>query len=138
MGTRERSEVEVAADGCQFLWAGVRGECGACEQGRQEGRREGCSGRLLPASGGRGLLGRRRQRPAIANGSGHSFSDRLKSCEDSRHLARYEKLFDDWWERRSRNAMKAGPARLEAIREPIGEVLPPRQSRRIPIGSAGE
>mgnify|MGYP002620892522 CR=1 FL=1 len=30
-------------------------------------------------------------------------------------------------------------ARLEAIREPLGELLPPRgASRRIPIGTAGE
>ncbi|MEQ8377593.1 hypothetical protein [Parvibaculum sp.] len=132
------SEMEGPENRRHLLWTGLMRECRSYEQGLDEARRKGDSGKLLQASGGRGLLGRRKQTPALANGSGHSFSDRLKSCEDSRHLARYEKLFDDWWERRSRNAMKAGPARLEAIREPIGEVLPPRQSRRIPIGSAGE
>src|SRR5690606_6034499 len=98
----------------------------------------GDASKPLPAASGRGLLGRRKETPALVNGAAHSFGERLKACENSRQLGRYEKLFDEWWERRSRNAMKAGPARLEAIREPIGEVLPPRQSRRIFIGSAGE
>lgn len=127
------SEMEGPENRRHLLWTGLMRECRSYEQGLEEARRKGDT--LGQAS--RGILGRRKE--VALNGAATSFRDKLKICEDSRHLGRYEKLFDEWWERRSRNAMKAGPARLEAIREPIGELLPPRgASRRIPIGTAGE
>lgn len=132
------SEMEGPENRRHLLWTGLMRECRAYEQGLDEARRDGNKLSQASAPNGRGLLGRRKQAPALVNGAQSQFTDRLKACEDSRNLGRYEKLFDDWWERRSRNAMKAGPARLESVREPIGEVLPPRSSRRIPIGSAGE
>lgn len=133
------AEMEGPENRRHLLWTGLMRECRSYEQGLDEARRDGNKLSQAPAPNGRGLLGRRKQQaPALANGAQSQFTDRLKACEDSRNLGRYEKLFDDWWERRSRNAMKAGPARLEAVREPIGEVLPPHASRRIPIGSAGE
>jgi hypothetical protein len=121
-----------------LLWTGLMRECRSYEQGLDEARRGGDRLSQTQATNARGLLGRRKQTPALVNGAQAPFTDRLKACEQSRQLGRYEKLFDDWWERRSRNAMKAGPARLEVVREPIGEILPPLASRRIPIGSAGE
>ncbi|MDX5366044.1 MAG: hypothetical protein LPK88_06335 [Alphaproteobacteria bacterium] len=127
------SEMEGPENRRHLLWTGLMRECRFYEQGLEEARRKGDT--LGQTS--RGFLGRRKE--VALNGAATSFRDKLKVCEDSRHLGRYEKLFDEWWERRSRNAMKAGPARLEAIREPIGELLPPRGSaRRIPIGTAGE
>ncbi len=133
------SEMEGPENRRHLLWTGLMRECRSYEQGLDEARRKGDSGKLLQASGGRGLLGLLQADAACSPmDQGIPFPTGSSPVRISRHLARYEKLFDDWWERRSRNAMKAGPARLEAIREPIGEVLPPRQSRRIPIGSAGE
>src|SRR5690606_31973647 len=108
-----------------LLWTGLMRECRAYEQGLDEARRQGVLGRSSAAPSGRGLLGRRKE-PVVQTAPGESLADRLKVCENSRQLGRYEKLFDEWWERRSRNAMKAGPARLEAVREPIGEILPPK------------
>ena len=133
------SEMEGPENRRHLLWTGLMRECRSYEQGLDEARRDGnklAAGNMVV---GRGLLGRRKQQaPALASGANSQFADRLKACEDSRHLGRYEKLFDDWWERRSRNAMKAGPARLESVREPLGELIPPSASRRIPIGKAGE
>lgn len=126
------SEMEGPENRRHLLWTGLMRECRAYEQGLEEARRQGKAS-IADASSGRGFLGRRKETPALANGQAMQLSDRMKACEESRHLGRYEKLFDDWWERRSRNAMKAGPARLEAIREPVGELLPPRGSRRIPV-----
>tara|TARA_R110002110_G_scaffold18688_5_gene78322 strand:+ start:13593 stop:14711 length:1119 start_codon:yes stop_codon:yes gene_type:complete len=127
------SEMEGPENRRHLLWTGLMRECRAYEQGLDEARRDGKTV-LANASGGRGFLGRKKRSPALVNGHAAQFADRMKACEDSRHLGRYEKLFDDWWERRSRNAMKAGPARLEAIREPIGEVLSPRGALRLPTG----
>ncbi|MDP1625728.1 hypothetical protein [Parvibaculum sp.] len=125
------SEMEGPENRRHLLWTGLMRECRSYEQGLEEARRQGKTA-LSNGSGGRGFLGRRKE-PALLNGAASQFSDRMKACEESRHLARYEKLFDDWWARRSRNAMKAGPARLEAVREPIGELLPPSSGpRRIP------
>ena len=55
-------------------------------------------------------------------------------------MKRYEQLFDDWWERRSRNAMKAGPTAFGGIREPAAELLPPAAviHRRIVVERAAE
>ena len=132
------SEMEGPENRRHLLWTGLMRECRSYEQGLDEARRGGDRLSQTQATNARGLLGRRKQTPALVNGAQAPFTDRLKACEQSRQLGRYEKLFDDWWERRSRNAMKAGPARLEVVREPIGEILPPLASRRIPIGSAGE
>ena len=123
------AEMEGPENRRHLLWTGLMRECRAYEQGLDDARRNG----ILVAPR-RGFLGMRKEKLLV---NGHA-SDRVKACEDSRHLGRYEKLFDDWWERRSRNAMKAGPSRMEAVREPFGEILPPRGSRRIPIGRAGE
>jgi hypothetical protein len=65
-------------------------------------------------------------------------ADRLKACENARDIKRYEQLFDDWWERRSRNAMKAGPTAFSGIREPVAELIPPINVRRLPIDRAAE
>jgi hypothetical protein len=127
------TEMEGPENRRHLLWTGLMRECRAYEQGLEDARRNGVA--ALPRSGGRGFLGLRKDK-ALANGLGSA--ERVKACEDSRHLGRYEKLFDDWWERRSRNAMKAGPTRMEAVREPFGEILPPRGSRRIPVGGPGE
>ncbi|HCX67211.1 hypothetical protein [Parvibaculum sp.] len=132
------SEMEGPENRRHLLWTGLMRECRSYEQGLDEARREGNKISQADNSGVRGLLGRRRQAPVLANDAQSRFADRLKACEDSRCLGRYEKLFDDWWERRSRNAMKAGPARLEPVREPISEVIPPRSALRIPTGAAGE
>ena len=122
------AEMEGPENRRHLLWTGLMRECRSYEQGLEDARRNGVA--ALPRSG-RGFLGLRKDK-ALTSGLGGV--DRVKACEESRHLGRYEKLFDDWWERRSRNAMKAGPARLESVREPFGEILPPRGSRRIPIG----
>jgi len=119
------TEMEGPENRRHLLWTGLMRECRAYEQGLDDARRNG----ILVAPR-RGFLGMRKEKLLV---NGHA-SDRVKACEASRHLGRYEKLFDDWWERRSRNAMKAGPSRMEAVREPFGEILPPRGSRRIPVG----
>ncbi len=79
----------------------------------------------------------RRDEPQPTNVSG---ADRLKACDGSRDVKRYEQLFDDWWERRSRNAMKAGPTGFQGIREPVSELLPPvvTHHRRVVIERAAE
>ena len=125
-----------------LLWTGLMREARAYEQGLDEARREAAKPAapalaVPPAKTTRGLLGRRKEEalPATVPDQGKSrqaaFAERIKACEESRSLARHEKLFDEWWERRSRNAMKAGPAGVTHVREPIGEVLPP--PRRVPI-----
>lgn len=129
------SEMEGPENRRHLLWTGLMRECRAYEQGLEEARRKG-DAIAAQGNGGRGFLGKRKD--VAIGGAASSFRDKLKTCEQSRHLGRYEKLFDEWWERRSRNAMKAGPAYLQPIREPMGELLPPREPRRIPIGPAGE
>lgn len=127
------SEMEGPENRRHLLWTGLMRECRAYEQGLEEARRKGDV--LVPsANASRGFLGRRKD-VSLAGGV-HGVGDKLKICESSRELGRYEKLFDEWWERRSRNAMKAGPAYLEAVRAPLSEVLPPRAARRLPL--AGE
>lgn len=127
------SEMEGPENRRHLLWTGLMRECRAYEQGLEEARRKG-DVLLPPANASRGFLGRRKD-VSLAGGV-HGVGDKLKICESSRELGRYEKLFDEWWERRSRNAMKAGPAYLEAVRTPFGEVLPPRAAHRLPL--AGE
>lgn len=124
------SEMEGQENRRHLLWTGLMRECRAYEQGLDEARK----GFSAPAPARR-LLGRR---DAAAPGSGQL--DRLKACDASRDVKRYEKLFDEWWERRSRNAMKAGPTAFGGIREPMGELLPPAPGARrvIPIERAAE
>ncbi len=126
------SEMEGPENRRHLLWTGLMRECRAYEQGLDEARRA----LAAPVPSQRRLIGGRRDEPAPAI----SGADRLKACDASRDVARYERLFDEWWERRSRNAMKAGPTTgFEAVREPIGELLPPpRGPRRIPIETAAE
>jgi hypothetical protein len=126
------SEMEGPENRRHLLWTGLMREARAYEEGLEEARRA-----FAAPPPQRRLIGRGDALPADT-------SERLKACEASRDVARYERLFDEWWERRSRNAMKAGPtARIESgievVREPIGELLPPvRAPRRIPIEKAAE
>jgi hypothetical protein len=126
--------MEGAENRRHLLWTGLMRECRAYEQGLDEARR-GLSAQAPVAT--RKLLGRR-DAPVVATGP--SALDRLKACESARDVKRYEQLFDDWWERRSRNAMKAGPTAFSGIREPIAEVLPPSAiiHRRVVIERAAE
>jgi hypothetical protein len=128
------SEMEGAENRRHLLWTGLMRECRAYEQGLDEARRALSVQAPAPS---RKLLGRR-DAPVAATGP--SALDRLKACESARDVKRYEQLFDDWWERRSRNAMKAGPTAFGGIREPIGEVLPPAAviHRRIVVERAAE
>lgn len=119
------AELEGPENRRHLLWTGLMREARAYEEGLEEARRADMSA-PPPA---RRLIGRREPAPA------HFMSDRLKSCEASRDIARYERLFDDWWERRSRNAMKAGPANMAAMREASGQILP---APRAPLRLAGE
>lgn len=125
------SEMEGAENRRHLLWTGLMRECRAYEQGLDEAR----AALRVPLLS-RKRLGRRHEpQPA------HVASvDRLKACESARDVKRYEQLFDDWWERRSRNAMKAGPANFQGMREPVSELLPPvvTHHRRIVIERAAE
>lgn len=126
------SEMEGAENRRHLLWTGLMREARAYEQGLDEARR-GMAAQAAPA---RRLIGGRRDGASVFG----DMSDKLKGCDASRDVARYERLFDEWWERRSRNAMKAGPTtRLEIAREPVGELLPPAKgTRRIAIETAAE
>ncbi|HEY4345596.1 MAG TPA: hypothetical protein VGN05_14700 [Parvibaculum sp.] len=126
------SEMEGPENRRHLLWTGLMRECRAYEQGLDEARRALSVQTPTPA---RKLLGRR-DAPVVA--AGPSALDRLKACESARDVKRYEQLFDDWWERRSRNAMKAGPTAFSGIREPVAELLPPMTPRRLPIERAAE
>lgn len=127
------TEMEGPENRRHLLWTGLMRECRSYEQGLDEARREAQRPRSAPAleaQTARGLLGRRTEvqapLPAFDPYAGRAEKlDRLKACESSRELARYEKLFDEWWERRSRNAMKAGPSSIDGVRAPHGELLPP-------------
>ncbi|NIJ42425.1 hypothetical protein FHS78_002719 [Parvibaculum indicum] len=140
------TEMEGPENRRHLLWTGLMREARAYEQGLDEARREAAKPAApapsVPASKtSRGLLGRKKEEalPTAVSDRGKdgqaAFAERIKACEQSRSLARHEKLFDEWWERRSRNAMKAGPSGVTHVREPIGEVLPP--PRRVPIGRQG-
>lgn len=123
------SEMEGPENRRHLLWTGLMRECRSYEQGLEEARRGFLAQTPAPS---RRLLGRRDAPVAGASGS-----DRLKACESARDVKRYERLFDDWWERRSRNAMKAGPTSFGGIREPVAELLPP-MPRNIRIERAAE
>lgn len=115
------SELEGPENRRHLLWAGLMRECREYERGLDEARRGLTAPKLQIAQ--RGKLGRRVEvEPSFAPSQN---MERLKACEASRDVTRYERLFDEWWERRSRNAMKAGPATLDGVREPMGELLPP-------------
>ncbi len=128
------TEMEGPENRRHLLWTGLMRECRAYEQGLDEARREAQRPRTAPALQAppvRRLLGRSNE---VSVAPAQSFDpyagraeklDRLKACEASRELPRYEKLFDEWWERRSRNAMKAGPSSVDGVRAPHGELLPP-------------
>ncbi len=124
------SEMEGPENRRHLLWTGLMRECRAYEQGLDEARKA-----LTTQAPARRLLGRRDAAP-----SGPSQFERLKACESARDVKRYEALFDAWWERRSRNAMKAGPTGFAGIREPIAELLPPLPGTRriVPIERAAE
>lgn len=124
------SEMEGPENRRHMLWTGLMREARAYEEGLDEARRA----LVAPAPASRKFVGRGENMPAPTT------SDRLKTCEASRDVARYERLFDEWWERRSRNAMKAGPTGFGGIREPIGELLPPIRGPRfvVPIEKAAE
>ncbi|HEX7776297.1 MAG TPA: hypothetical protein VF449_07195 [Parvibaculum sp.] len=125
------SEMEGPENRRHLLWTGLMRECRAYEQGLDEARKA-----LTTQAPARKLLGRR-DAPAP---QGPSSFERLKACDASRDVKRYEQLFDAWWERRSRNAMKAGPTGFAGIREPVAELLPPLPGPRriIPIERAAE
>ncbi|MES1989985.1 MAG: hypothetical protein V4441_03410 [Pseudomonadota bacterium] len=125
------SEMEGPENRRHLLWTGLMRECRAYEQGLDEAR----AALRVPLLS-RKRLGRRDE-PQPTNVSG---ADRLKACDGSRDVKRYEQLFDDWWERRSRNAMKAGPTGFQGIREPVSELLPPvvTHHRRVVIERAAE
>lgn len=126
------SEMEGSENRRHLLWTGLMRECRAYEQGLDEARR--AFGAQAPAAPRR-LLGRR---DVAVVASGPSQFDRLKACESARDVKRYEQLFDDWWERRSRHAMKAGPTAFSGIREPVSEILSPVLPRRVVIERAAE
>lgn len=128
------AEMEGPENRRHLLWTGLMRECRSYEQGLDEARREAQRPRSAPAleaPPSRGFLGRRNELSAVPVSSFDPYAgraeklERLKACEASRELARYEKLFDEWWERRSRNAMKAGPSSIDGVRAPHGELLPP-------------
>ena len=123
------SEMEGAENRKHLLWTALMRECREYEQGLDEARRAATA----QAPQGRKLIGGR-EGPATVNPA-----DRLKACEASRDVARYERLFDEWWERRSRNAMKAGPTSFGGVREPASELLPPvKGPRAILVTKAAE
>lgn len=142
------SEMEGPDNRRHLLWTGLMRECRAYEQGLDEARRDALSPRKAPsvaaASSSRGLLGRRTEVAEAPQTTFDPFAgkaekmDRLKSCEASRELGRYETLFDEWWERRSRVAMKAGPSSIDGVREPHGELLPPSRGGQRHLPSAGK
>jgi hypothetical protein len=121
------SEMEGPENRRHLLWTGLMRECRAYEQGLDEARAT-----LKTPEVSRKRLGRR-DMPVATSGM-----DRLKACEAARDIKRYEQLFDDWWERRSRHAMKAGPTAFSGIREPQAEIMAPINVRRIPIERAAE
>ncbi|MFZ3035080.1 MAG: hypothetical protein WA138_13835 [Parvibaculum sp.] len=123
------SEMEGAENRRHLLWTGLMRECRAYEQGLDEARR---------AVKDRLPVQRRLGRGRDVTAQDMSELEKLKACEASRDVKRYEQLFDDWWERRSRNAMKAGPTAFSGIREPDAELIPPVNIRRIPIDRAAE
>lgn len=121
------AEMEGPENRRHLLWTALMRDCRAYEQGLDEARgamrapvaRKRFGGASVPAA--------------------HQSADRLKACEAARDVKRYEQLFDDWWERRSRNAMKAGPTAFSGIREPVAELMPPVIThRRIVIDRAAE
>jgi len=115
------SELEGQGNRRHLLWTALMRECREYERGLDEAR-HGFSQPQLQITH-RSKLGRRLEaEPSLEPARN---MERLKACEVSRDVARYEKLFDEWWERRSRNAMKAGPATYDGVREPTGELLPP-------------
>jgi hypothetical protein len=116
------SELEGPENRRHLLWAGLMRECGEYERGLDEARRAAHAPQMQTVER-KGLLGRRTQ--SVPSFAPSQNLERLKACEASRDVQRYEKLFDEWWERRSRNAMKAGPSTREGVREPSGELLPP-------------
>ena len=121
------AEMEGPENRRHLLWTALMRDCRAYEQGLDEAR-----GAM------RAPLVRKRFGGASAS-AGHQSADRLKACEGARDIKRYEQLFDDWWERRSRNAMKAGPTAFSGIREPVAELMPPVIThRRIVIDRAAE
>lgn len=123
------AEMEGPENRRHLLWTGLMRECRAYEQGLDEARR---------AVKGTMPVQRRLGRGRDAAASNANAADQLKLCEASRDVKRYEQLFDDWWERRSRNAMKAGPTAFSGIREPVAELIPPINVRRLPIDRAAE
>lgn len=122
------SEMEGPENRRHLLWTSLMRDCRAYEQGLDEARMA-----LRVPAPARRLLGRN-----DANSPVTIHADRLKACENARDIKRYEQLFDDWWERRSRNAMKAGPTAFSGIREPVAELIPPINVRRLPIDRAAE
>jgi len=123
------SEMEGVENRRHLLWTGLMRECRAYEQGLDEARRVLKDRVPMQRRLGRGGDGAAQEASEL---------DKFKACEASRDVKRYEHLFDEWWERRSRNAMKAGPAMLQSIREPDAELIPPVNIRRIPIDRAAE
>lgn len=121
------AEMEGPENRRHLLWTALMRDCRAYEQGLDEARGMMRTPVVRKRFGGAGLP------------SPHQSADRLKACEGARDIKRYEQLFDDWWERRSRNAMKAGPTAFSGIREPVAELMPPVIThRRIVIDRAAE
>ena len=122
-------EMEGAENRRHLLWTSLMRECRAYEQGLDEARRT--MKNHMPAQ-------RRLGRGRDVAVQGVAELDKLKACEASRDVKRYEKLFDDWWERRSRNAMKAGPTMFGDARVPNAQLIPPVNVARIPVDRAAE
>lgn len=136
------AELEGPENRRHLLWTALMAECRAYERGLDEARRGiNGSGMLAlpsPEKSGRRRWGRKARQAAADQAQG----DRFRRCQDAQKISRYEQLFDDWWERRSRIAMGAGPVSAAGIREPISHILPPADAasnvRRFPALKAAE
>ena len=121
------AEMEGPDNRRHLLWTSLMGECRSYGQGLEETQRAGDGVLAISGPGGaRKSWTRGWSRKAQA--AGHQ-EDRLRQCYDSQQIARYERLFDEWWDRRSRQAMGAGSVSPQGVREPFGEVLPPSSRR---------
>ncbi|MGK2741039.1 hypothetical protein ACSHT0_09090 [Tepidicaulis sp. LMO-SS28] len=119
---RERlAEMEGAENRRHALWAGLMRDCQAYEKGLAEARRRSPKADYtrpaLPSP--RWALRRPRPEPP------REARDPHKEALEAHTVKRYEELFNQWWDKYSRHAMRAGPADREGVRAPFSEVLPP-------------
>lgn len=132
---RERlAEMEGAENRRHALWAGLMRDCQAYEKGLAEARRRTAKApdRTRPAlPSPRWAL--RKPRPVAEPERADPHAHALEAHK----VSRYEELFNAWWDKYSRHAMRAGPADREGVRAPFAEVLPPHSVRREIMISRG-